>query len=149
MLAVTVFLWRDVIGKRVLFFKLIKSAPFQTIQYIYIYVCVCVCVCVRERVCVFEFSQNYCLPIPNFSLPMLSRAPYWINISKHEYISTSIRLSYLNNHYRCPWCNGYRRRIRTRRHEFKSWTWLIAFHIALILLGKVWIQIFSLQLWVK
>ena len=44
---------------------------------------------------------------------------------------------------RCPWCNGYHRRIWTRRHEFKSWTWLIAFHIALIPLGKVWIQIFS------
>ena len=26
---------------------------------------------------------------------------------------------------------------------------LIAFHIALILLGKVWIQLFSLQLWVN
>ena len=33
----------------------------------------------------------------------------------------------------------------TRRHEFKSWTWLIAFHIALIPLGKVWIQLFSLH----
>ena len=31
----------------------------------------------------------------------------------------------------------------TRRHEFKSWTRLIAFHIALIPLG---IQLFSLQL---
>ena len=51
--------------------------------------------------------------------------------------------------WRCPWCNGYRRRIWTRRHEFKSWTWLIAFHIGLIPLGKVWIQIFSLQLWVN
>ena len=50
---------------------------------------------------------------------------------------------------RCPWCNGYRRRMWTRRYEFKSWTWLIAFHIALIPLGKVWIQIFSLQLWVN
>ena len=38
---------------------------------------------------------------------------------------------------RCPWCNGYRRRIWTRRHEFKSWTTLIAFHISLIPLGKV------------
>ena len=27
------------------------------------------------------------------------------------------------------------------RHEFKSWTWLIAFHIASIPLGKVWIQL--------
>ena len=50
---------------------------------------------------------------------------------------------------RCPWCNCYRRRKRTRRHEFKSWTKLITFHIALIPLGKVWIQLFSLQLWVN
>ena len=35
------------------------------------------------------------------------------------------------------WCNGYRRRKWTRRHEFKSWMRLIAFHIALIPLGKV------------
>ena len=50
---------------------------------------------------------------------------------------------------RCSWCNGYRRRKWTRQHEFKSWTRLIAFHIALIPLGKVWIQLFSLQLWVN
>ena len=48
-----------------------------------------------------------------------------------------------------PWCNGYRCRIWTRRHKFKSWTWLIAFHIALIPSGKVWIQLFSLQLWLN
>ena len=42
-----------------------------------------------------------------------------------------------------PWCNGYRRRKWTRRQEFKPWTRLIAFHIALIPLGKVWIQLFS------
>ena len=35
------------------------------------------------------------------------------------------------------WCNGYRRRKWTWRHVFKSWTRLIAFHIALILSGKV------------
>ena len=59
--------------------------------------------------------------------------------------------TYIHPHYSyiCPWCNGYRRRIWTRQHEFKSWTWLIAFHIALIPLGKVWIQIFSLQLWIN
>ena len=50
---------------------------------------------------------------------------------------------------KCPWCNGYCHRIWTQRHEFISWIWLIAFHIALIPLGKVWIQIFSLQLWVN
>ena len=46
-------------------------------------------------------------------------------------------------------CNGYHRRKWTRRHEFKSWTWLIIFHVALIPLGKVWIRLFSLQLWVN
>ena len=51
--------------------------------------------------------------------------------------------------WRCPWCSRYRCRKWTRRHEFKSWTRLIAFHIALILLGKVWIQLFSLQLWIN
>ena len=53
------------------------------------------------------------------------------------------------NGVRCPWCNGYRRREWTRRHEFKPLTRLIAFHIALTPLGKVWIQLFSLQLWVN
>ena len=51
--------------------------------------------------------------------------------------------------WRYPWCNGYCRRKWTRQHEFKSWTRLIAFHIAQIPLGKVWIQLFSLQLWVN
>ena len=50
---------------------------------------------------------------------------------------------------RCPWCNGYRRRKWTRRDEFKSRTRMIAFHIALIPLGKVWIQLFSLHVWVN
>ena len=51
--------------------------------------------------------------------------------------------------WRCPWYNGYRRMKWTQRHEFKSWTRLIAFHTALIPLRKVWIQLFSLQLWVN
>ena len=38
--------------------------------------------------------------------------------------------------WKCPWCNSYRRRKWTRRHEFKFWTRLIAFHIALIPLGR-------------
>ena len=51
--------------------------------------------------------------------------------------------------WRYLWCNGYRCRKWTQRYEFKSWTRLIAFHIALIPLGKVWIQLFFLQLWVN
>ena len=65
---------------------------------------------------------------------------------KHTHIYAWI-ISSMNNSSsvrRCPWCNGYRCRKWTRRHELKSWTRLIAFHIALIPLGKVWIQLFSL-----
>ena len=51
--------------------------------------------------------------------------------------------------WRCPWCYGYRRRKWIRQHEFKSWTRLITFHIVLIPLGKVWIKLYSLQLWVN
>ena len=36
-----------------------------------------------------------------------------------------------------------------QQYEFKFWTRLIAFHIALIPMGKVQISIFSLQLWVN
>ena len=46
---------------------------------------------------------------------------------------------------RCSWCNGYRRRKWTRRHGFKSWKTLFAFHIALILLGKVWLELLLFQ----
>ena len=56
---------------------------------------------------------------------------------------------YISHRGRCTWCNGYRRRKWTRWHEFKSWTWLIAFNIALIPLRKVWIQLFSLLQWVN
>ena len=47
------------------------------------------------------------------------------------------RLQFVISDLRCPWCSRYCRRKWTRRHEFKSWTRLIAFHIALIPLGKV------------
>ena len=57
-----------------------------------------------------------------------------------------MRLKVNKRQWKCPWCNGYHRRKWTRWHEFKSWTRPIAFHIALIPLGKVWIQLFSLQL---
>ena len=46
-----------------------------------------------------------------------------------------------------PLCYSFRK--WTRRHEFKSWTRLMAFHKVLIPLGKVWIHLFSLQLWVN
>ena len=53
-----------------------------------------------------------------------------------EYDNTPSQL-FVIEEMRWPWCNGYHRRKWTRQHEFKSWTRLIAFHIALIPLGKV------------
>ena len=82
-----------------------------------------------------------------------TRSPWLGNITElKQRISFSLHCGsppWHNGWRRCPWCNGYRRRNWTRRHEFKSWTRLITFHIALIPLGKVWIQLFSLQLWVN
>ena len=49
--------------------------------------------------------------------------------------SSSVRLL-------CPLCNGY-------RHEKMDTATRNQIHIALILLGKVWIILFSLQLWVN
>ena len=100
----------------------------------YIYICVCVCVCV-----VWE-NFDITLSHANDSSPLqilcaLLGVPVCVCVC--VCVSNTI----------CPWCNGYGRRKWTRRHEFKSWTRLIAFHIALIPLGKVWIQLFSLQLW--
>ena len=42
----------------------------------------------------------------------------------------------------------YRRKRWTRRPKFKSSTRIFALHVALIALGKVWIQQFSSQPWV-
>ena len=47
------------------------------------------------------------------------------------------------------WCKGYHHRKWTWWNEFKSWLRLIAFHKELIPSGKVWILLFSLQLWVN
>ena len=60
-----------------------------------------------------------------------------------------LQITTIKRKKKCPWCNGYRRRKWRRRHEFTSWTRLIEFHIALIHLGKVWIQLFSLQIWLN
>ena len=85
--------------------------------------------------------ELFCWPLSE-----LRRTWYYIFI----YIRILWRCPWCNSYmWRIPWCNGYRRRKWTRRYEFKSWSRLIAFHIALIPLGKVWIQLFSLQLWVN
>ena len=67
---------------------------------------------------------------------------------KRSFIQAAV-VSILLCFWRCPWCNGYHRRKWTRWHEFKSRRRLILFHITLIPLGKVWIQLCSPQLWVN
>ena len=73
---------------------------------------------------------------------------YWF-CGMSTLVGFGLVLWHMNHCTICRWCNGYRRRKLTQQHEFKSWTRLISFHIALIPLGKVWIQLFSLQLWVN
>ena len=110
--------------------------------YIYIYLCVEICVCVYlgkignrfENMKMYRDDKTWGLRRMLKYLPKL-------NVLVFKPSSGHVR--------RCPWCNGYRHRIWTRRYEFNSCTRLIAFHIALIPLGKVWIQLFSLQLWVN
>ena len=76
--------------------------------------------------------------IVNIAVPADNKRKIKENEKRDKYLDLlrELKISYKT----CPWCNGYRRRKWTRRHEFKSWTRLIAFHIALIPLGKVWIQ---------
>ena len=72
----------------------------------------------------------------------LNKCTEWIFVRKTCFFLTiNVRLkplrTFLHTTFRrCPWCNGYRRRKWTRRHEFKSWTTLTALHIALIPLGN-------------
>ena len=58
------------------------------------------------------------------------------NFSKDFFIENFIT-KYIYKNMNNGGARGYRRRKWTRRHEFKSWMTLIAFHIALIPLGKV------------
>ena len=97
------------------------------------HVCVCHYVYVRQCVYVFVFIYIY----------------IYIYICVCVCVCVCVRMYVYMNLYICPWCKGYHRRKWTGRHEFKSWTRLIAFHIALIPLWKVWIELFSLQLWVN
>ena len=50
---------------------------------------------------------------------------------------------------RCLWYKGYWHKKLIQPLEFKSWMRLVAIYIALIHMRKVWIQLYSLQLWVN
>ena len=89
---------------------------------------------------------------------LLSHTTYTITwVCVHIYNSETIlkrsftrRKTFTHNkkkYQRRPRCNSYRRRKWTQWYEIEPLTSLFAFYIALILLRKVWILLFSLQLW--
>ena len=96
--------------------------------YIYIYMCVCVCVYIYIYICVCVCVYIYIYICACVYICM--------------YVCMYIRLEALVVY-------GYDFRKWTESYQFKSWTRMIAFHIALISLGKVRIQLFYLQLWVN
>ena len=83
-----------------------------------------------------------------FGISMYVPADHKVNLKEREKKDNYLDLAMEHesdgdtncNWFTCLWCNSYRRKKWTRQHEFKSWTRQIAFHIALIPLGKVWIQ---------
>ena len=96
-------------------------------------------------------SVSFIENVINTQLVKAWTAIYWLAVIWKSDLSDKIKCNFFlaaavwillfrYTTWRCTWCNGYRRRKWTRRYEFKSWTRLIAFHIALIPLGKVWIQ---------
>ena len=132
------------------------TGPNNTYIYIYIYI----------YIYFIEHNRHFLSPYFFVDLFIL---PYWFYNVWRELVDVSSIIIYFPNTFcptlghhqgriyykgkdllqKCPWCNGYRHRKWTQWHEFKSWTRLIIFYIALIPLGKVWIQLFSLQLWVN
>ena len=137
-----VHLWRCV--------SIINTKYKSSNKYVYLwYICVCTHIYIYIYIYIYtstdrsvSFYQNSSVWLDRLDSRSWDRNPVYSNaiyIYIYIYIYSFI----------CPWCNDYGRRKWTRQHEFKTWTWLIAFHIALIPLGKVWIQLFSLQLWVN
>ena len=122
---------------------------------------------ITMKLCFSSLSFSLSLSISNSLYQSLSCIPLGRSSRRHPLSSQSCWICLANrltlvcpcerigkrmlliSSWMCLWCNGYRRRKWTRQHEFKSKTRLIAFHIALMPLGKVWIQLFSLQLWVN
>ena len=88
---------------------------------------------------------GYCRRYKN---ELLSDILLWIPSNGPAKVTKPAR-TYTHQLWRCQLCNGYRRKKWTPLHEFKSWTRLIAFYIALIPMRKLRIKLFFLQLWVN
>ena len=84
---------------------------------VYVWVVYSVCVC--EGTCVVRSLTGY-VNVSNVATVWARKIPY---LFLYVIITKELRNG------RCLWCNGYRRRKWIQRHEFKSWTRLIVFHI--------------------
>ena len=136
-------------------FLVIPSSPFSRPffdWFFFVHILRCIDGSMSSNFLAFQ-NSNVISPMAASFLLLIFFSVAWNSSSVNSHrLTTSwplIIFPYWFFFWRWPWCNCYRRRKWIRRHEFKSWTWLIAFHIALIPLGKVWIQLFSFQLWVN
>ena len=108
------------------------------------------------RITLIVRARTCQIPIFRLNITVLKSFPFERIMLKKKKNKTTKKKTTLKQKYRhtinailaIGGVRGYRRRKWTRWHEFKSCTRLIAFHIALIPLGKVWIQLFTFQLWV-
>ena len=101
----------------------------------------------REKICKCLWTDKKDTPPPSLADHSECKLLTTDQLAKWLLFQNSLNFIYLNSGYQrggVPMFNGYHRRKWTRWQEFKSWTRLIAFHIALIPLEKVWIQLFSL-----
>ena len=90
--------------------------------------------------------------IHNLSLSLsLSHTHTHTHTYIHIYITITLRTPpYIYIYiWRRSRCNGYYPRKETQWPEFKAWTGLFTFPMALISMGKLGIQQFSLQLWIN
>ena len=108
---------------------------------------------ISSGICIYNFITPTHFPSTTWLLPLIFIGA---SCAKNLWLTAQSRVNMqqINEAFLIFWrlrplCNGYHRRKWTRRHKFESWTRLIAFHIVLIPLGKVWIQLISLQLWVN
>ena len=88
---------------------------------------------------IFQYYQSYVTSSDYFSLLNRTKIVLWSlvrNGCQDSTICDKRTAKSFPKVKKCPWCNGYRRRKWTRRHEFKSWTRLIAFHRSTNTLGK-------------
>ena len=79
------------------------------------------------------------IPFPRVLVPCEMQS-----VSSRIWTHIAVSISYDDNHY-----TKGTSIVPCISHDQKSWIRLFEFHIVQILMGKVWIQLLSLQLWVN